>query len=57
MVDLADEEAGEFRRRAAQWVEALKLHLGDDVRHLQRRHRRRIELVDDRRRRPGGCRF
>jgi hypothetical protein len=38
MVDLADEEAGEFHRRAAQWVQALKLHFGDNVRHLQRRH-------------------
>src|SRR5262249_57982728 len=35
MVDLADEEAGEFHRRAAQWVQALKLHFGDNVRHLQ----------------------
>src|SRR5262249_13692677 len=54
MVDLADEEAGEFHRRAAQWVQALKLHFGDNVRHLQRRHRRCIELVDDRRRRSCG---
>ena len=49
MVDLAGDEGSEFRRRAAHDVQALKLHLGDNVRHSQRRHRERIELVDDRR--------
>src|SRR5262249_35475106 len=49
MVDLAGDEGGEFRRRTAHCVQTLKLHLGDNVRHFQHRHRERTELVDDRR--------
>src|SRR5262245_48165814 len=49
MVDLAGDEGGEFRRRTAHCVQTLKLHLGDNVRHFQHRHRKRIKLVDDRR--------
>jgi hypothetical protein len=34
IVDLGGDEAGEFFGRAAHCVQALKLHLGDDVRRF-----------------------